>query len=249
MADLMRAMLNLYDIDRKIVRGKGRIREVAKSVQIQEKNIEMAREKARAVEKDLKDKAFSTDRLNMDMRAAEAEVGEQERKLKSIKNQKEYRIVTDRIKELKIKVDENESAVLAGMEEIERLQERMKACHDVVGEEELKLVSIKQGAQEEAEKIKASHAELVRRRKDAVRAVEERDGTAYLAYDHALKRTKGDPLAEMTMDGICRSCFRRQNSNVMNIVHIGKDVKNCRCQGCGRILYIKEAEAAGEAAP
>lgn len=242
MADLMRAMLDLYDIDRKIMRGKDRLGVVTRAVHAQEKNIEEAREKARTVEKALKDKAFATDRLNMDMRAAEAEVGDQERKLKNIKNQKEYRIVTDRIKELKIKVDENESAVLAGMEEMERLQERMNACHQTVGEEELKLVSIKQKAHDEAEGIKARHAELVASRKAAVKTVEEIDGTAYQAYDLALKRTKGDPLAEMSMDGICQSCFRRQNSNVLNIVHIGKDVKNCRCQGCGRILYVKDSE-------
>ncbi|MDR1613315.1 MAG: hypothetical protein LBT97_11120 [Planctomycetota bacterium] len=239
MLDLMQAMLGLYDIDRKIMRGRDRLGEMTGAVHAQEKNIEAAREKARTVEKTLKDKMFATDRLNMDMRAAEAEIGEQERKLKNIKNQKEYRIVTDRIKELKIKADEAESAVLAGMEEIERLQEQMNACHQAVGEEELKLAGSRRSAQEEADRIKARHAELLHERKRAVKLVEEFDATAYQAYDHALKRTKGDPLAEMSMDGICQSCFRRQNSNVMNIVHIGKDVKNCRCQGCGRILHVK----------
>lgn len=244
MTDIMKEMLELNAIDRRIIGGKNRISEMSREIAIQEGRIESAREKARKIENATKEKAFSTDRLNMDVRAAEAEVGEQEKKLKHIKNQREFRIVTDRIKELKILVDENESAVIAGMDELDSLREQLTACHQTIGDEELKLTTIKQKAHEEAESIKARHAELVAERQRAVERVASLDATAYHAYDYALKRTKGDPLAEMTRDGICQSCFRRQNSNVMNIVHIGKDIKNCRCQGCGRILYVKDGEGA-----
>ncbi len=244
MNEIMTEMLNLNAIDRRIVAGKTRLAELAKEVAVQEKRIEDARDKSRGIETAIKEKAFATDRINMDIRAAEAEVGDQERKLKNIKNQREFRIVSDRIKELKIQVDENESTVLAGMEELDRLREQMTACHQAIGEEELKLTSVRQKAREEAERIKARHAALLVERQAAVKKVEIIDPTAYQAYDHALKRTKGDPMAEMTMDGICQTCFIRQNSNVMNIVHIGKEIKNCRCQGCGRILYVKEAKDA-----
>ncbi len=244
MKELIGEMLNLNSIDRKIMAGKTRMNELSRHIGEQEKKIEDARDKARAVEKKTKDTAFSTDKLNMDIRAAEAEVAEQEKKLKGIKNQREYRIVTDRIKELKILVDENESSVLAGMEDLDKLRARMNECHTAIGEEELKLTSLRQEAQSEADRIKARHSELVAERKEAVQRVESLDPTAYQAYNQALKRTKGDPMAEMSMDGICQSCFRRQNSNVMNIVHIGKDIKNCRCQGCGRILYVKDRQRA-----
>ncbi len=240
MSDLMREMLNLNQVDRRIVRGKLRLQELAREVAAQEKRVEEAREKSRRIEQSIKDKAFAADRLNLEIRSAEAEAGEQEKKLKSIKNQREFRIVTDRIKDLKIRVDESESAVLAGMEELDKLREQMTACQAKIGEEDLKLTSIRQKAYEEAETIKLKHAELLEERKAAVERVQLIDASAYQAYDMALKRTKGDPIAEMSMDGICQSCFRRQNSNVMNIVHIGKDVKNCRCQGCGRLLYVKE---------
>lgn len=241
MDDLMKEMLDLNAIDRRIVRGKLRLQEVTREVAAQEKKLEETREKARKIEEAIKEKAFAADRLNMEIRAAEAEVGDQERKLKNAKNQKEFRIITDRVKDLKIRVDENESAVLAGMEELDRLREQMAACHGQIGEEDLKLTSVRQKAQEESRQIKERHAALLLERKAAVEKVEAGDPSAYQAYDLALKRTKGDPIAEMSMDGICQSCFRRQNSNVMNIVHIGKDVKSCRCQGCGRILYVGDA--------
>ncbi len=242
MSELMREMLNLNQVDRRIVRGKLRLQELAREVAAQEKRVEEAREKSRSIEQSIKDKAFAADRLNLDIRSAEAEAGDQEKKLKSIKNQREFRIVTDRIKDLKIRVDESESAVLAGMEELDKLREQMTAVQAKIGEEDLKLTSIRQKAHEEAEEIKAKHTALLEERKAVVERVQVMDASAYQAYDLALKRTKGDPIAEMTMDGICQSCFRRQNSNVMNIVHIGKDVKNCRCQGCGRIMYVKEGE-------
>ncbi len=246
MTDLMKEMLTLNEVDRRIVRGKLRLQDVTRDVTDQERKVEETRERARKIETAIKDKMFAADRLNMEIRASEAEVADQEKKLKSIKNQREFRIVTDRIKDLKIRADENESSVLSGMEELDKLREQMTAAHNQIGEEDLKLTTIRQKAQEEVTQIKARHAALLEERKAAVQKVEAIDSSAYQAYDLALKRTKGDPLAEMTMDGICQSCFRRQNSNVMNIVHIGSDVKNCRCQGCGRILYVKDAEAETE---
>jgi predicted nucleic acid-binding Zn-ribbon protein len=239
MSELMQAMLDLNAVDRRIVRGKIRMQEVKSEVAAQEKAVEDARAAARAVEQAIKDKAFAADRLNMEIRTAEAEAGDQERKLKSIKNQREFRIVTDRIKDLKIRVDEHESAVLGNMSELDQLREKMAEAHTRVGEEDLKLTTVRQKAQEEANGIKAKHAALLAERETAVVTLQRMDASAYQAYDFALKRTKGDPLAEMTADGICQSCFIRQNSNVVNLVHVGKDVKSCRCHGCGRILHIK----------
>ena len=239
--EMMRAILALNQVDRRIVRGKLRLQELGRSAAAQERVLDEAREKAREIENVIKEKVIATDRLNMDIRAAEAETGDQERKLKSIKNQREFRIVTDRIRDLKIRVDEAESQLLAGMEELDKLREQVSACHRRIGEEDLRLTSIRRQTQEEAERIKTDHAALLDERKAAAAQAEALDSAAYQSYDLALKRTKGDPLAEMSSDGICQSCFRRQNSNVANIVHVGKDVKNCRCQGCGRILYVKEA--------
>ncbi len=239
MSDVMHEMLELNRIDRRIVRGKLRLQEITREVAAQEKKLEETRERSREIERTIKDKAFSADRLNMEIRTAEAEAADQEKKLKSIKNQREFRIVTDRIKDLKIRVDESESAVLANMTDLDKLREDLTACRNAIGEEDLKLTSARAAAQEEVNGIKAKHAALLEERKDAVKKVEAIDSSAYPVYDMALKRTKGDPLAEMSMDGICQSCFIRQNSNVLNMVHIGKDVKSCRCQGCGRILYVK----------
>ncbi len=246
MSELMQAILDLNSIDRKIVRGKIRLQEVTRDLASGEKALDDARAAARAIEQAIKEKAFAADRLNMEIRAAEAEVGDQERKLKDIKNQREFRIVTDRIRDLKIRVDENESTVLGCMTEMDALREKMTAAHNRVGEEDLKLTTAKQAAQEEAAAIRAKHAALLAEREDAVVRVQRMDASAYQAYDLALKRTKGDPLAEMTADGICQACFIRQNTNVANLVQIGKDVKSCRCHGCGRILYAKPEAAADD---
>lgn len=240
MSELMRDMLDLNAIDRKIVRGKLHLQEVTRAVAAQERVLEESRENARKIEQTIKDKMFSADRLNMDLSATQAENSEQERKIRSVKGQREYRIVTDKIRDLKIRADELESSLLENMTSLDTLREQLMAAHNKVGEEDLKLTSTRQQAQEEVNGIKARHAALLEERKAAVQKVARQDASAYEAYDLALKRTKGDPIAEMSMDGICQSCFRRQNSNVVNTVHIGEDVKTCRCQGCGRILYVKQ---------
>lgn len=242
MSDLMRRMKDLNSVDKKIVRGKLRLQEVARTVSAQEKVVEEAREKARKIEQTIKDMMFSADKLNMDLGVAQAEMADQERKMKNVKSQREYRIITDRVRDLKIRVDDSESSMLANMTALDTLRDDLTAAHNTIGEEDLKLTSVRQEAQMEVDEIKARHAALLDERKAAVKKVEELDPSAYQAYDQALKRTKGDPLAEMSMDGICQSCFLRQNSNVLNMVHIGKDIKSCRCQGCGRILYVNAAD-------
>lgn len=246
MSDLMHEILELNAIDRKIVRGKLHLQEVTRAVAAQEKILEDAREKARQIEKTIKDKMFSADKLNMDVRTAQAESAEQEKKIKHVKGQREYRIITDRIRDLKIRVDESESSLIANMTALDTLREELTAAHNSIGEEDLKLTSVRQNAQQEVNAIKTRHAALLEERKAAVNKVIRLDGSAYEAYDLSLKRTKGDPLAEMSMDGICQSCFRRQNSNVVNLVHIGKDPKSCRCQGCGRILHVKAGDQDSE---
>jgi predicted nucleic acid-binding Zn-ribbon protein len=244
--ELVRAIIALNQVDRRIIQGKLRVQELDRTAAAREKAVEAARELAHQAEAGVRENIQAADRLNMEIRTAEAEVGDQEKKLKSIKSQREFRIVTDRIKDLKIQMDENESQVLVSMEELDRLREKVTEYRNRIGEEELMLMSARQQAKEELAEIKAKHAELLAERKEAVSRVEALDSAAYQAYDMALKRTKGDPLAEMSHDGICQACFRRLNSNVANIVHIGKDIKNCRCQGCGRILYTGETDKDGE---
>lgn len=242
MSDLMRDLLDLNSIDKKIVHGKLHLQEVTRAVAAQEKALEEAREKARAIERTIKDKMFSTDRTNMDVRTAQAEMVDQEKKMKGVKSQREFKIITDRIKDLKIKIDDSESSMLSNMTLLDKLRDELAEAHNKVGEEDLKLTTTRQKAQEDVNGIKERHAALLEERKAAVKKVEAVDASAYAAYDMALKRTKGDPLAEMSDDGHCQSCFIRQNSNVANIVHIGKDIKSCRCQGCGRILYVKPSK-------
>ncbi|MDR2391835.1 MAG: hypothetical protein LBE84_09185 [Planctomycetota bacterium] len=243
--ELVRTIIDLNQVDNRIIRGKLRVQELNQATVAQEKAVEAARESARQAEAKVRENIQVADRLNMELLTAGAEVNDQEKKLSDIKTQREFRIVTDRVRELKIQIDENESQMLESMEELDRLREKVTEYRNRINEEELKLESVRKQAKGELPEIKARHAELLAKRKEAVKRVEALDSAAYQAYDMALRRTKGDPLAKMSPDGICQACFRRLNSNVANIVHIGKDIKNCRCQGCGRILYVGETDMDG----
>ena len=241
MSEIIKELLLLSEIDRRILRGKTNLHNLAKEVSDQENAVNEARNLIRQTEGLIKNKALDADKTNMDIRSHEGELQQQEKKLKAIKNQKEYRILTDRIKELKILVDQGESDVLADMEELDKLRELMTKHQQAVGEADLKLTSLRQEAQKKGEQIKQNHAEMLKERQILVDKIKKISGEAYLAYDLSLKRTKGDAMAEMSSDGVCQSCFRRQNSNILNIVHIGSDIKNCLCQGCGRVLYTRSA--------
>ena len=241
MTPIIRELLALYEIDRSILTAKERHHEAARAVLEQEKVRDATRADRQRAEEAIREQAMATDRVNLEIRAAEAEAKDQESRVKTIKNQREYRIITDRIKELKQLLGRHEETILEAMENLDRLRQHLARSEEAARAAEVELERLKAEAAQAQQAVRADLEALKTRRDAQIAAVRETDENAYAAYDQALKRTRGDAMARLSVaTGVCESCSRRQNSNVINQILIGKDIRTCRCQGCGRLLYADQ---------
>ncbi len=245
MNQLKEALLGLYRIDTELVSLKRQMDAGPEEIRMQEEKVAAAREARKQVEAVIKEKAAAVDNSNLDIRAAEAEVEEQEQKLRAIKNNKEYKIVTERIKELKQKVTEQENLALLAMEEMEALRQDLKAKQDEVAAAETRLEEIRREVEAENAQSMNRVRELKGQRNVQVKQMDELDPEIHGLYSQALRRGEGDALAKL-QDGVCQKCFRKQSPNIASIVKVGRQLKKCICAGCGRLLYVDDGGLAQE---
>ncbi|MBN2713418.1 MAG: hypothetical protein JXR97_13440 [Planctomycetes bacterium] len=240
MSTAMQELLNLFEIDSQLVQLKKRLDAGPQEIQEEENKIAAAREERRKAESIIKEKASELDNCNLDIRTAEAEIDDQQEKLKGIKNNKEYKIVTTRIKDLKQLINDKETLSLQHMEELEQLRNSLKEKLESVTEAEKKIEELKLEVQKETDEIKVLGKALKEKREPQVKKVDAIDPNAMEAYRLSLRRGQGIAMAEMK-NAICQSCFRKANANIENVVITGTDIKKCICAGCGRILYAKSS--------
>jgi len=240
MSSVIKELLALSEIDMQLVAYKRRFEAGPEELRQQKQAAESMREARREIEGTIKQKIDEVNQANLDMRTAEAEVEDQERKLKAIKNNKEYKIVTERIKALKQTVSDLENRALAVMEELDTLRATHKARQDEIVVHEQKQEETVREVEAEAKEIRDQVEVLKGQRQSQIERVQALDPDAMAVYSLALRRAGGDAMAEMR-EGVCQTCFRRQTSNVENLVLVGREIKKCICAGCGRILIVKEA--------
>jgi len=239
MSQLKKTLLGLYQIDTELVALKRLMNAGPEEIRMQEQQVAAAREARKNIETVIKEKAAAVDNSNLDIRSAETEVEEQEQKLHQIKNNKEYKIVTERIKELKQKVTEQENLALQAMEEMERLRQELKTKQEEMAATETKLEEIRLEVEQENAKSMIRVHQLKSQRDIQVKELEELDPAIREIYSMALRRGEGDAMAKME-NGVCQKCFRKQSPNIESIVKVGRQLKKCTCAGCGRLLYIGE---------
>ena len=235
MSELMDRLRLLHRIDQKLIRLKKRLVAAREETGLLEKQLAGAAEVQKKAEEAIRRQAVEMDRFQLDARTAEAELADQDRKLKIVKNNVEYAIVTDRIRELRRRIDESETTLLQSMDSMDRQKAELLASQGAVADLQRRQKELVEGNEADAASIRSEQQDLAQRRKLAVEEIRSTDEHAYSLYDDALRRNHGDALAELK-DGVCQACFMRQNAAVINATLVGRDLRTARCGGCGRIL-------------
>ncbi len=181
--------------------------------------------------------AAELDSLGLDVKSLEAEVKELDQKIGIVKNSKEYKIVTERIKDVKSSISDNEKKEIELMEELEGLKKVLAEKNDELETEENKLKFIMDSNELDATDIKGRQRDLVGQRKSMVAAIKTIDIDAIDIYNTALARGKGYAVAELK-DSACQRCFRKVSPSTENLVIAHKSLDKVICPGCGRLLYI-----------
>ena len=238
------ALKELAGVDTQLVRLKKVFDLGPQELAGKEKEVEGIRGEREAINGRIRTCAAEIDRLALEVKTAEQELVDLERKMGIVKNTKEYQIVTGRTDELKKIFGLTEGRELELMAQLEGLRAELSEVNARIAAGEAELARLRAQVDLDAVEIKQQQQALAAQRSVQIAKVREVAPEALAVYGNALKRGKGLALAEVKA-GICQSCFRRLQPNVINIVAAGQYPERCICGGCGKILYtdiVGEAE-------
>lgn len=241
MNNVMDALKELAAVDKQLVRFKRLLDAApAETKQLQDM-LGYAKAERLAIEAGVRDCAGEVDRANLEIKTLEGEANDLQRKIGIVKNTKEYQIITDRIGEVKRLVAAYEGKALEAMDKLELLKVDLAQKQQAVAEAEAMLAKKQAEQAAEAVDIKAQQQALAAERKEKIAVIRELNPDALTVYSNALKRGKGQGLAELKGE-ICQSCHRKVQLNLVNLLWNGTTPEKSICPGCGRILYCVHEE-------
>ena len=232
---------NLSAIDVQLVSLKRKIDAGPKEIEIQKQHCEAIKAARAEVQEACKRCASQIDILGLEVKSLEAEAKELDQKIGIVKNSKEYKIITERIKDVKKIINENEQRELELMEELENLKKVLSEKNEQVEVEEEKLNSVCDNNRIDAQEVKVKQQELIAQRKEQIEKINSLDIDLMKVYSQALRRGKGYALAALK-HAACQKCYRKVSVSVENNVRAQENIEKCLCPGCGRILYYVDEE-------
>ncbi|MGO9567809.1 MAG: zinc ribbon domain-containing protein [Desulfomonilaceae bacterium] len=210
-SDLVRLPLEVQDIARNLVVIR---REVAE-----------ARERLTSIEKDLQKK-------ELDLAVEQDKIKRSERRLLSIKNQKEYNALSREVKLGKKVAGEIEDTILGFMTEIEAIKKTLdRRDHEYEGLEKSLLEK-----KAETETITAEASKALVSLTAAQQKISEGVDRDFLKKYQTVKKARGNAVVELH-GGSCSGCHMAIPPQLN--IRILKQVEIILCPNCNRILYVK----------
>ncbi len=201
------------------------IQETAKTLVVLRRDISDASAKSSSVEKELK-------KREQELALEQEKIKRSERRLLSIKNQKEYNALSREVKLGKKVASEIEEAILEFMSELETLKKTLERKENEYAECEASLLAKKA----EAEQVTAKSQEalvVLKAEREKVTAQVDRD---FLKKYRTLKQARGQAVAEM-QNGTCTGCHMAIPPQLN--IRVLKQEEIVTCPNCHRILYVK----------
>jgi predicted nucleic acid-binding Zn-ribbon protein len=201
------------------------IQDIARSLVLLRREISESREKIASVEKEYR-------RKEQDLTTEQDKIKKSERRLLSIKNQKEYNALSREVKLGKKVAGEIEDAILTFMTEIENLKKVLERKEKEYHEAEQTLLEKKSRSEtitEEAQKALG----FLNTEKEEITVSLDRD---FLKKYQVVKKARGNALAEL-QNGSCTGCHIAIPPQLH--IRLLKQEEMITCPNCHRILYVK----------
>lgn len=201
------------------------IQDIARSLVVLRREIADAKDKIGSLEKEYR-------RKEQDLGIEQEKIKKSERRLLSIKNQKEYNALSREVKLGKKVAGEIEDSILSFMAEIEALKKILDRKEKEYQESEQSLFEKKEQSEIITEEAKGALVGL-NSEKEAIAASLDRD---FLKKYQLVRKARGTALAEL-QNGSCTGC----HISIPPQLHIRllKQEEMITCPNCHRILYVK----------
>lgn len=239
MKEVLKKLLILAQLDRQLLNCKKLREALPEDLARQAQICEAARSDSSEMESIIRMAMMNIDKINLEVNTAKDDIKKLNGKIGIIKNNKEYQIIAERIKDLETTIKRAEDRELVMIEELEIHKKAIKEKNAVMATTLQDLTALQQQVNEKIVAIKAQQKDLVEKRKAQIALCEQENPAAMNFYLHALQRGKGVACAQL-LDGVCSECHRRASVNLSALVRINESIEKTVCGGCGRILYLVE---------
>ena len=232
MKEQLQLLEELQEIDDQIDRYQGdldrlpaEVQELARSLVVIRREMSEAREKSPEIEKELR-------RKELDLATEQEKIKRSERRLLTIRNQKEYNALSREVKLGKKVASEIEEAILNYMSEIETLKNTIDKKEKDYEDSEKTFLQKK--SESETAGVKAKNA-LVSLGKERERITGALDGNLLKKYE-TVRQAWGSGIAEVK-NGSCNGCHMAIPPQLS--IRVLKQEELITCPNCQRILYVK----------
>ncbi|MCM8803648.1 MAG: C4-type zinc ribbon domain-containing protein [Candidatus Omnitrophica bacterium] len=225
-------LIILQKIDEEIFEKEGEINSFPEKEKRFNREIEDIEKKIKEAKDDLKKIQLDRKEKELEIRSYEEEKNNLDKKLGTVKTNKEYEALLIEIANIKKKISDIEEEVLILMEKEEEIIKKEKIL-----EEELKKIKehIFKKIEEEKKKIENLKKELEIKKKEREELVKEIDFKAYNLYEKIRKNKKDNIAIVKIENGICSGCFMSLPTYIVERVKKKKEI--VQCENCSRILY------------
>ena len=201
------------------------VQELAKNLVITRREMSEAREKSPEIEKELRKK-------ESDLTIEQEKIKRSERRLLTIKNQKEYNALSREVKLGKKVASEIEDAILNLMTELETIKKTIdKKEKDY---ENFEQAFLKKKSESESAGVRAKDALVsLGQERDRIIGALERD---LLKKYETVRQARGNGIAEVK-NGSCNGCHMAIPAQLS--IRVLKQEELITCPNCQRILYVK----------
>jgi predicted nucleic acid-binding Zn-ribbon protein len=222
----------LQEIDNQIDRYRGdldrlpvEVQELARNLVVIRREMSEAREKTPEIEKELRKK-------ESDLAIEQEKIKRSERRLLTIKNQKEYNALSREVKLGKKVASEIEDAILNFMAEIETLKKTVDKKEKDYESFEQAFLKKKSESESAGAQAKEALVSLGQERDKIISALEQN----LLKKYETVRQARGNAVAEVK-NGSCTGCYMAIPAQLS--IRVLKQEEMITCPNCQRILYVK----------
>lgn len=231
MLPILEQLLVLQDCDRRILQLKAEQARIPREIAAVDTRVADETARLDTVRNEYKQIEGERKKLEIDAEAKRAQVLKYRGQLTQIKSNVEYQALLKEIANHEAEINKIEDAELDLMDQVEKLQPRLKEEQEMVKSLVAKAGETKKQLQDRGAGISAELARAEAERGELVATI---DPDALGRYDR-LMRSKGDFALVPIRHGNCGGCHLNLPAQAAHDARSGGDIVSC--QYCGRILY------------
>lgn len=241
MGAMMRALLDLQEIELQLVDIRRELDRKQRQVSAQQARLETARHEYDARHESTRRLQMQFDELDVEIKARSAHIDKLRQQLNTVRTNKEYAALLSQMNNEKADLSKYESRAMQLMEEVEARKRELAATEQHQQGEAGRLGELRTQHEQSVESLSGRLERLTKQRDEAAARL---DSKVVEQFNRLSTKYGGEAMAELQpadprrTEFVCGGCFMSKRADIVNALRLKDELVFCK--SCGRILYLKD---------